>query len=131
MYYIKGKLSEGGSKVRKGWIAPATSTALTRLAAAGSFRIGALHMSEFAYSPTGHNSYLGPACNAWDPKCITGDSSSGSATAVAARLVAAALGSDTGGAHGVPVPFLCGARVDTPPRSGSRRPPPPPLFPPP
>jgi aspartyl-tRNA(Asn)/glutamyl-tRNA(Gln) amidotransferase subunit A len=57
MYYIKGKLSECGSKVRKGWIAPATSTALTRLAAAGSFRIGALHMSEFAYSPTGHNSY--------------------------------------------------------------------------
>jgi aspartyl-tRNA(Asn)/glutamyl-tRNA(Gln) amidotransferase subunit A len=52
MYYIKGKLSECGSKVRKGWIAPATSTALTRLAAAGSFRIGALHMSEFAYSPT-------------------------------------------------------------------------------
>jgi aspartyl-tRNA(Asn)/glutamyl-tRNA(Gln) amidotransferase subunit A len=61
MYYVKGKLSECGSKVRKGWIAPATSTALTRLAAAGSFRIGALHMSEFAYSPTGHNSYLGPA----------------------------------------------------------------------
>src|SRR5262249_60550409 len=60
MYYVKGKLSECGSNVRKGWIAPATSTALTRLAAAGSFRIGALHMSEFAYSPTGHNSYLGP-----------------------------------------------------------------------
>ncbi len=71
MYYVKGKLSECGSKVRKGWIAPATSTVLIRLAVAGSFRIGALHMSEFAYSPTGHNSYLGPARNAWDPKCIT------------------------------------------------------------
>src|SRR6516162_3573289 len=79
MYYVKGKLSECGSKVRKGWIAPATSTVLIRLAVAGSFRIGALHMSEFAYSPTGHNSYLGPARNAWDPKCITGGSSSGSA----------------------------------------------------
>ena len=107
MYYIKGKLSECGSKVRKGWIAPATSTALTRLAAAGSFRIGALHMSEFAYSPTGHNSYLGPACNAWDAKCITGGSSSGSATAVAARLVPAALGSDTGGSIRLPAHF-CG-----------------------
>jgi aspartyl-tRNA(Asn)/glutamyl-tRNA(Gln) amidotransferase subunit A len=107
MYYIKGKLSECGSKVRKGWIAPATSTVLTRLAAAGSFRIGALHMSEFAYSPTGHNSYLGPARNAWDPKCITGGSSSGSATAVAARLVPAALGSDTGGSIRLPAHF-CG-----------------------
>ena len=107
MYYVKGKVSECGSKLRKGWIAPATATVLTRLAAAGSFRIGALHMSEFAYSPTGHNSYLGPACNAWDPKCITGGSSSGSATAVAARLIPAALGSDTGGSIRLPAHF-CG-----------------------
>jgi aspartyl-tRNA(Asn)/glutamyl-tRNA(Gln) amidotransferase subunit A len=107
MYYVTGKLCECGSKVRKGWTAPATSTALARLATAGSFRIGALHMSEFAYSPTGHSSYLGPACNAWDPKCITGGSSSGSATAVAARLVPAALGSDTGGSIRLPAHF-CG-----------------------
>jgi aspartyl-tRNA(Asn)/glutamyl-tRNA(Gln) amidotransferase subunit A len=107
MYYVKGKVSECGSKLRAGWIAPVTSNALTRLAAAGSFRIGALHMSEFAYSPTGHNSYLGPACNAWDPKCITGGSSSGSGTAVAARLVPAALGSDTGGSIRLPAHF-CG-----------------------
>ena len=44
----------------------------------------ALHMSEFAYSPTGHNSYLGPAHNPWDPSRITGGSSSGSGAAVAA-----------------------------------------------
>jgi aspartyl-tRNA(Asn)/glutamyl-tRNA(Gln) amidotransferase subunit A len=107
MYYVKGKVSECGSKVRKGWIAPATATVLTRLSAAGSFPIGALHMSEFAYSPTGHNSYLGPACNAWDAKCITGGSSSGSGTAVAARLIPAALGSDTGGSIRLPAHF-CG-----------------------
>jgi aspartyl-tRNA(Asn)/glutamyl-tRNA(Gln) amidotransferase subunit A len=107
MYYVKGKLCECGSKVRKGWIAPATSTALARLEAAGSFRIGALHMSEFAYSPTGHNSYLGHACNSWDAKRITGGSSSGSGTAVAARLVPAALGSDTGGSIRLPAHF-CG-----------------------
>src|SRR5262249_60682698 len=65
------------------------------------------HMSEFAYSPTGHNSYLGPACNAWDPKCITGGSSSGSGTSVAARLTPAALGSDTGGSIRLPAHF-CG-----------------------
>ncbi len=107
MYYVKGKPAGCGSKVREGWIAPVTSTALARLEAAGSFRIGALHMSEFAYNPTGHNSYLGPACNAWDPTRITGGSSSGSATAVAARLVPAALGSDTGGSIRLPAHF-CG-----------------------
>ena len=68
MYYSAGKPAGCGSKVREGFIAPVTSTAVARLEAAGSFRMGALHMAEFAYGPTGHNSYLGPACNPWDPK---------------------------------------------------------------
>jgi aspartyl-tRNA(Asn)/glutamyl-tRNA(Gln) amidotransferase subunit A len=107
MYYVAGKLAECGSRVRQGFVAPATSTALARLAAAGTFRLGALHMAEFAYGPTGHNSFLGPARNAWDPTRITGGSSSGSGTAVAARLVYAALGSDTGGSIRLPAHF-CG-----------------------
>ena len=44
MYYSKGKLAECGSKIRKGWIAPATATAVERLEAAGSFRLGAVNM---------------------------------------------------------------------------------------
>ena len=107
MYYSAGKPAGCGSKVREGWIAPATSTAIARLEAAGSFRLGALHMAEFAYGPTGHNSYLGPAHNPWDPSRITGGSSSGSGAAVAARLVHAALGSDTGGSIRLPAHF-CG-----------------------
>ena len=107
MYYSAGKPAGCGSKVREGWIAPVTSTAIVRLEAAGSFRLGALHMSEFAYSPTGHNSYLGPAHNPWDPSRITGGSSSGSGAAVAARLTHAALGSDTGGSIQLPAHF-CG-----------------------
>src|SRR5262249_57362287 len=55
MYYVKGKLAECGSKIRKGWTAPATATALTRLEAAGAFRLGALHMVEVAFGPTRHN----------------------------------------------------------------------------
>ena len=43
-----------------------TSTAIKRLQDAGAIRIGALHMAEFAYGPTGHNAYLGPARNPWD-----------------------------------------------------------------
>jgi aspartyl-tRNA(Asn)/glutamyl-tRNA(Gln) amidotransferase subunit A len=107
MYYVAGLLAECGSKIRKGFVASATSTALVRLAAAGTLRLGALHMAEFAYGPTGHNAHLGPAHNAWDPTRITGGSSSGSGTAVAARLTYAALGSDTGGSIRLPAHF-CG-----------------------
>jgi aspartyl-tRNA(Asn)/glutamyl-tRNA(Gln) amidotransferase subunit A len=107
MYYSAGKVAGCGSKLREGWIAPATSTAVARLEAAGSFRFGALHLAEFAYSPTGHNPYLGHARNPWDPARLTGGSSSGSGAAVAARLTPAALGSDTGGSIRMPAHF-CG-----------------------
>jgi aspartyl-tRNA(Asn)/glutamyl-tRNA(Gln) amidotransferase subunit A len=107
MYYNAGKPASCGSKIRAGWIAPATSTVVTRLETAGSFRLGALHMAEFAYGPTGHNVHLGPARNPWDRSRITGGSSSGSGAAVAARLIPAALGSDTGGSIRLPAHF-CG-----------------------
>jgi Amidase len=107
MYYITGKLAECGSKIRNGWVAPATSTAIARVQDAGAVRLGALHMAEFAYGPTGHNEHLGPARNPWDPQRITGGSSSGSAASVAARLTYAALGSDTGGSIRLPAHF-CG-----------------------
>jgi aspartyl-tRNA(Asn)/glutamyl-tRNA(Gln) amidotransferase subunit A len=107
MYYSKGKVAACGSKIREGWIAPATATAVERLEAAGSFRIGALHMAEFAYGPTGHNAWLGHARNPWHPERVTGGSSSGSGAAVAARMVPAALGSDTGGSIRLPAHF-CG-----------------------
>jgi aspartyl-tRNA(Asn)/glutamyl-tRNA(Gln) amidotransferase subunit A len=107
MYYNAGKPASCGSKIRAGWIAPATSTVVARLETAGSFRLGALHMAEFAYGPTGHNVHLGPAHNPWDRSRITGGSSSGSGAAVAARLIPAALGSDTGGSIRLPAHF-CG-----------------------
>jgi aspartyl-tRNA(Asn)/glutamyl-tRNA(Gln) amidotransferase subunit A len=107
MYYSKGKLAECGSKIRKGWVADITATAVERLEAAGSFRLGAVNMVEFAYGPTGHNVHTGNVCNPWDPARITGGSSSGSGSAVGARLIPAALGSDTGGSIRMPAHF-CG-----------------------
>ena len=107
MYYSKGKLAECGSKIRKGWIAPATATAVERLEAAGTFRLGAVNMVEFAYGPTGHNVHTDNVRNPWDQTRITGGSSSGSGSAVAARLVPFALGSDTGGSIRMPAHF-CG-----------------------
>jgi aspartyl-tRNA(Asn)/glutamyl-tRNA(Gln) amidotransferase subunit A len=107
MYYQAGRPSECGSKIRAGWTPTTTSTAIGKLNAAGALRLGRLHMAEFAYGPTGHNAHLGPARNPWNPAHITGGSSSGSGAAVAARLVPAALGSDTGGSIRGPAHF-CG-----------------------
>ena len=107
MYYDKGKVVTCGSKIRKDFVATTTSTALQWLKDAGTIRLGALQMVEFAYGPTGHNVHTGNVRNPWSPDSITGGSSSGSGSAVAARLTFAALGSDTGGSIRMPAHF-CG-----------------------
>jgi aspartyl-tRNA(Asn)/glutamyl-tRNA(Gln) amidotransferase subunit A len=107
MYYDKGKVVTCGSKIRKDFVAPTTSTALQRLKDAGMVRLGSLQMVEFAYGPTGHNPHYGAVRNPWNTDHITGGSSSGSGSAVAARLTFAALGSDTGGSIRMPAHF-CG-----------------------
>jgi aspartyl-tRNA(Asn)/glutamyl-tRNA(Gln) amidotransferase subunit A len=107
MYYEAGKIVTCGSKIRRDWVATSTATALQRLKDAGTVRLGSLQMAEFAYGPTGHNAHFGPVHNPWVLDHITGGSSSGSGSAVAARLTFAALGSDTGGSIRVPAHF-CG-----------------------
>ncbi|MBI1775357.1 MAG: amidase [Proteobacteria bacterium] len=107
MYYRQGRIATCGSKIRRDWVAPATATPLARLDAAGALDLGTLNMVEFAFGPTGHNWHLGHARNAWNPLHITGGSSSGSATGVAARMIYAALGSDTGGSIRLPAHY-CG-----------------------
>lgn len=107
MYYRQGRIATCGSKIRRDWVAPTTSTALTRLDAAGALDLGTLNMAEFALGPTGHNWHHGHARNAWNPDHMTGGSSSGSGTGVAARLFYGALGSDTGGSIRLPSHF-CG-----------------------
>jgi aspartyl-tRNA(Asn)/glutamyl-tRNA(Gln) amidotransferase subunit A len=107
MYYDKGKVVTCGSKIRRDFVATTTSTALQRLKDAGTVRLGSLQMVEFAYGPTGHNPHYGPVRNPWNVDHITGGSSSGSGSAVAARLTFAALGSDTGGSIRMPAHF-CG-----------------------
>jgi aspartyl-tRNA(Asn)/glutamyl-tRNA(Gln) amidotransferase subunit A len=107
MYYDAGKVSTCGSLIRRDFVASTTSTALQRLKDAGSIRLGSLQMVEFAYGPTGHNFHHGAVHNPWKSGHITGGSSSGSGSAVAARLTFAALGSDTGGSIRMPAHF-CG-----------------------
>jgi aspartyl-tRNA(Asn)/glutamyl-tRNA(Gln) amidotransferase subunit A len=107
MYYETGKVVTSGSKIRKDYVATTTSTALQRLNDAGAVRLGSLQMVEFAFGPTGHNPHYGAVRNPWNTDRITGGSSSGSGSAVAARLTFAALGSDTGGSIRMPAHF-CG-----------------------
>ena len=80
---------------------------VSRLRRSGAVVIGKLNMQEFAYGGSSVPSHFGPVRNPWDPRCIAGGSSGGSAAAVAAGLCFAALGTDTGGSIRQPA-ALCG-----------------------
>ena len=82
-------------------------TAAARLAAAGAVALGKLNMTELAMGPFGDNAHHGDAQNPWKPGHASGGSSSGSGVAVAAELVAGAIGSDTGGSIRLPA-ACCG-----------------------
>lgn len=94
-------------RVQTPWTGQNDAAVLTLMARAGMVDVGRLHMTELAFDPTGCNSELGPCRNPWDPARVPGGSSSGSAVAVAARAVFAAIGSDTGGSIRIPA-GLCG-----------------------
>ena len=97
MYYRAGKVSSCGTRIRREFRPAATATVLERLDRAGAIDLGGLAMVEFAMGPHGFNAHLPRCRNVWDFDRIPCGSSSGSGTAVAGRLVYAALGSDTGG----------------------------------
>ena len=69
---------------------------VTRLEAAGAVVLGKLNMHEFAYGGTSAFTRTGSVRDPWDTGRIAGGSSGGSGAAVAARLCAGALGTDTG-----------------------------------
>ncbi|MFL2934416.1 MAG: amidase [Thalassobaculaceae bacterium] len=107
MYYRAGLITTCGSKIRRDFKPMITSTAIKRLANAGALNLGGLNMAEFAFSPTGHNTHFGACKNPWNTKFVTGGSSSGSGSAVSARMAFGSLGSDTGGSIRLPAGF-CG-----------------------
>ncbi|WP_395059124.1 Asp-tRNA(Asn)/Glu-tRNA(Gln) amidotransferase subunit GatA [Polaromonas sp.] len=86
-----------GSKMLENYRSPFDATVVGKLAAAGMVTLGKLNCDEFAMGSGNENSAYQPARNPWDHARIPGGSSGGSAAAVAARLVPAATGTDTGG----------------------------------
>ena len=89
--------STAGSRMLEGYRSPFDATVVSRLAAAGAVTLGKLNCDEFAMGGSNENSAWFPARNPWDTARIAGGSSGGSAVAVAARLVPATTGTDTGG----------------------------------
>jgi len=86
-----------GSKMLANYRSPFDATVVAKLAQAGMVTLGKLNCDEFAMGSGNENSAYFPAKNPWDTSRIPGGSSGGSAAAVAARLVPAATGTDTGG----------------------------------
>ena len=97
VFVTRDFITTAGSKMLAGYRSPFDATVVSKLAQAGMVTLGKLNCDEFAMGSGNENSAFFTAKNPWDTSRIPGGSSGGSAAAVAARLIPAATGTDTGG----------------------------------
>lgn len=105
LFCTQGVKTSCASKMLDNFIAPYNATVVEKLNAAGTVSLGKLNMDEFAMGSSNETSFYGSVKNPWNLEHVPGGSSGGSAAAVAARLIPAATGSDSGGSIRQPAAF--------------------------